>query len=119
MVPRLRMFIALLAGLLFLILQAVFPSLPFTEDQTVVFIGLIAAYILGEGLEGQRIGDNLKALLRSQKFQALVAGLLMIALKSFLPNFPLSEAQLTDLIAILGALIVGLGVQGAVTNAKG
>jgi peptidoglycan/LPS O-acetylase OafA/YrhL len=117
MKDRARMIIALLAGIIFIVLNAFFPTLPFTEDQTIIFIGLIAAYILGEGLEGVRIADNLKYALRSHKLQALVAGLIIVAVKSFLPNFPLTEAQLTELISILAVLILGAGVQGAIDNA--
>lgn len=113
---RARMIIALLAGFLFIFLKAIFPDLPFTEDQTIVFLGLIGSYIFGEGLEGSRIGDNLKAVLRSHKFQALAAGLIVITIKSVFPNFPLTEAQLTEIISILAVLILGAGVQGAVNN---
>jgi len=116
MKDRTRMIIALVGGILFLALQALFPKLPFTEEQTLVFVGLIGAYILGEGLEGQRIRDNFRAVLRSHKFWSLVAGLLVILLKSFWPNFPVTEAQITDLVFILGTLILGSGIQGALNS---
>lgn len=114
MKDRARMIIALLAGIIFIILQAIFPDMPFTEQQTLVFAGLIGAYILGEGLEGARIKDNLKLALKSHKLQALIAGLIVIGIKSLFPNFPLSEEQLTQIIAILMTLIVGAGVSGVV-----
>jgi hypothetical protein len=110
------MIIALVAGIIFILLQAIFPDLPFSENQVLVFAGLIGAYILGEGLEGGRIADNLKLALKSHKFQALIAGLLMIAIKSFFPNFPLTEEQLIEIIAIFGALIIGAGVEGLFEN---
>jgi len=110
------MIIALIAGIVFILLQAIFPQLPFTENQIIVFAGLISAYILGEGLEGGRIADNLKNALKSHKFQALVSGLIIIGIKSFLPNFPLTEQQLTEIIAIISALIIGAGVEGVVQN---
>jgi hypothetical protein len=116
MKDRARMIIALIGGLLFILLKAIFPALPFTEDQTIVFLGLLGAYILGEGLEGSRIADNLKAVLKSQKFQALAAGLIVITIKSFFPNLPITEAQLTEIISILAVLILGVGVQGAANN---
>ena len=81
-----------------------------------IFAGLIGAYILGEGMEGVRIKDNLMLAFRSHKFQALLAGLLAIALKSLFPNFPLSEEQLVEIVGILAALILGAGVSGAIDN---
>jgi len=113
---RARMIIALVAGIVFILLQAIFPELPFTENQVLVFAGLIGAYILGEGLEGGRIADNLKTALKSHKFQALIAGLIVIGIKSFFPNFPLTEEQLQQIIAIFGALIIGTGIEGVVEN---
>jgi len=110
------MIIALIGGLLFILLKAIFPALPFTEEQTIAFLALIGAYILGEGLEGNRIADNLKAVLKSQKFQALVAGLIVVIFKSLFPNLPITEVQLTEIISILAVLILGAGVQGAVNN---
>lgn len=120
MKDRSRIIIALLAGIVFVFLQALFPDLPFTEDQTIIFAGLIGAYIIGESLEGQRFADNIKAALRSHKLQALLAGLVLITFQSFFPNFPLTETQLTEIIAILASLILGTGVQGAIDgNPKG
>lgn len=116
MKERARMLIALIGGLLFIFLKAIFPDLPFTEDQTVVFLGIIGVYILGEGLEGSRIADNLKAVLKSQKFQALIAGLIIVTIKSFFPNLPITDDQLTEIISILAVLILGVGVQGAANN---
>ena len=115
MKDRARMIIALFAGIIFILLKVFFPSLPFTEDQTILFIGLIGSYILGEGLEGQRIKDNFMLALRSHKLQALVAGLIIVTVRSFLPNLPITEAQLTEVIAILASLILGAGVQNLVS----
>jgi uncharacterized membrane protein YdjX (TVP38/TMEM64 family) len=116
MKDRARMIFALIGGLLFIILKAIFPDLPFTEDQTIVFVGILCVYIIGEGLEGNRIADNLKAVLKSQKFQALVAGLIVVTVKSFFPNLPITDQQLTEIITILSVLILGAGVQGAISN---
>lgn len=121
MKDRTRIIIALIAGVVFILLQAIFPELPFTEQQTIIFAGLIGAYIIGESLEGGRIADNIKKALTSHKLQALIAGLLTISIKSFFPDFPLTEVQLTEIVAILATLILGTGVEGAVSNvsAKG
>jgi hypothetical protein len=108
---RARMIFAILGGFVFLILQAIFPDLPFTEEQTLVFFGLIAAYALGEGLSGRTIGDNLLTIVKSQKFQALVAGTIVIAIKGFFPNLGITDDQLLGFIGTLIAFILGAGVQ--------
>jgi len=113
---RARMIFAILGGMIFLVLQAIFPELPFTEEQSVLFIGLIAAYVLGEGIGGRVIGVNLMTMLKSQKFQALLAGLLVSVVKIFFPDLAISDAELIALVVALMAFIVGAGVQKAAGN---
>lgn len=113
---RVRMLFALGAGLVFLALQAIFPDLPFTEEQTIAFFGLIAAYLIGEGLEGERIRDNFKAMLMSWKFRSLAAGVLLVVIQAFWSDSPLTEEQLISLLEIISALIVGVGAAGAVSK---
>ena len=108
---RARMIFALLAGVLFLVLQAIFPQLPFTESQTILFMGLIGAYVLGEGLSGKTVGDNLASVFKSQKFQVLVAGIIVSAIKAFFPNFPIGDVELTALVLSFMAFIIGAGAQ--------
>lgn len=104
-----RMIFALLGGVVFIVLQAVFPQLPFSEEQTLLFFGLIAAYILGEGIGGAVIGDNLKAVLMSQKFQALIVGLFVALLKGFFPNLAIPDETLVAAAGALMAFIIGAG----------
>ena len=111
---RVRMLLALIAGLVFLFLKAIFPDLPFSEESTVAFFGLIAAYLVGEGLEGPRIADNLIEILKSWKFRSLVAGVLVLSVKAFWPAFPLTEEQVIGAIEMFSALIIGAGAQGAI-----
>ena len=111
---RERMIFALLGGIVFLVVKGVFPDLPFSEESTIAFFGLIAAYILGEGLSGQRIGDNLKELLKSQKFISLLAGLLLVFIRIFLPQFKMGDAEFISLIALLATFITGAGVSNAI-----
>lgn len=112
---RIRMLFALVAGLVFLALKAIFPDLPFTEDQTVAFFGMLAAYLVGEGLEGPRVADNFKAMLKSWKFRSLIAGVVVLLAKAFWADFPLTEEQVIQGIEMLSALIVGAGAQGAIS----
>jgi len=114
-----RMIFALLGGIVFIVLQAVFPQLPFTEEQTLLFFGLIAAYILGEGIGGAVIGDNLKTVLMSQKFQALIAGLFVALLKGFFPNLTIPDETIVAAIGALMAFIIGAGATKRAYIAEG
>lgn len=111
---RIRMLFALIAGIVFLVLKALFPDLPFSEESTVAFFGLIAAYLVGEGLEGPRIADNFKAMLQSWKFRSLLAGVVVLLTKAVWIEFPLTEEQVIQAIEMLSALIFGAGASGAI-----
>ena len=111
---RERMIFALLGGIIFMIVKAVFPQLPFSEESTLALFGLIAAYILGEGLSGQQMGDNLKELLKSQKFIGLLAGLLLVFIRAFFPQFKMTDNEFISLVALLVTFITGAGISNAV-----
>jgi hypothetical protein len=113
---RIRLLFGFLAGLVFLVLNAIFPDLPFSEETTIAFFGMIAAYLVGEGLEGPRVADNLKAMLKSWKFRSLVAGVIVLVAKAVWVDFPLSEEQVVQGIEMLSALIIGAGAQGAISQ---
>lgn len=106
-----RMIFALIGGILFLVLNAVFPQLPFTETQIVSFMAIIAAYILGEGISGKTINDNVQTVLKSQKFMALVAGIVVSLIKGFFPSLAISDAEMTSGLLAIMTFIVGAGAQ--------
>ena len=54
--------------------------------------------------------QKLKYLVKSRKFWAAVGGVVAITVKALDPNFPLSDDQLTGLIGILAAYIIGTGL---------
>lgn len=108
---RERVILALLGGILFLLLQVFFPSMKFSEEGTVMFIGLIGAYIIGEGISKQEIGQGLGELLKSQKFQALSAGLVIVLIKGFFPEFKITEEQLLGIVGLFSTFIVSAGVK--------
>jgi hypothetical protein len=115
---RARMLIAFIASILVLLIKVFIPDLPFTDEQFTGFLVLVGAYILGEGLEGDRIKDNFKLLFKSNKFHALIAGLILWIVNGLFPEFPITEDQVFSIISILATLIVGAGVQGAVTKTR-
>jgi len=57
--------------------------------------------------------SKLKALLASRKFWAALIGTVLISVKAFRPDFPLSEAELTNIVYVLVAYILGTAVEGA------
>lgn len=54
--------------------------------------------------------EKLKALVKSRKFWAAVGGVVAVTAKSLDPNFPLDESELTGLIVVLAAYIIGTGM---------
>lgn len=52
-----------------------------------------------------------KQLLSSRKFWAALFALLMIVVKAFWPEFPLAEDQLTNLVYVLMAYILGTAIE--------
>ncbi len=108
---RERMILALFGGVLFLFLQVIFPSMQFTEEGTIMFIGLIGAYIVGEGISKQEIGRGLKDLFKSQKFQALSAGLIIVLIRGFFPKVEITEEQLIGLVGLFSTFILSAGAK--------
>jgi hypothetical protein len=112
-----RVFIALLAGLLFLLAQVLFPNLPFTEEQSIAFVGMIFAYIVGEGLEGKRIIENLVQLVKSRKFIATVAGLVVIIVQAYFPEFKVTAEHLTELLVLVVGIVFNAGIEAYIKRA--
>jgi hypothetical protein len=56
------------------------------------------------------MNPKIKALLTSRKFYATVAGIIFVLLKGYVPNFPLSEEQVMTVVGLLGAYIIGTGL---------
>ncbi len=57
--------------------------------------------------------QKLKLLLGSRKFWAAVIGLILVIVKAYRPDFPLSEEQLTGIVGVLAAYILGVAIEDA------
>ena len=55
--------------------------------------------------------NKLLVLLASRKFWAALIGLALVVLKSYRPDFPLSEEQVTNLVYVLMAYILGTAIE--------
>ena len=51
------------------------------------------------------------ALLKSRKFWAAVAGLVLIIVQAFMPDFPLDAEAVTNVIYVVVAFIIGTGLE--------
>jgi hypothetical protein len=60
--------------------------------------------------------DKIKLLLGSRKFWAALIGLALIIIKAFRPDFPLAEEQLTAVVYVLVAYILGTGIEDGLSR---
>jgi uncharacterized membrane protein len=55
--------------------------------------------------------DKFLELVKSRKFWAAVAGLILIVVQEFMPTFPLDAEQVTNVIYVVVAFIIGTGLE--------
>ena len=60
--------------------------------------------------------EKFKQLLGSRKFWAALIGLFLIIIKVWRPDFPLAEEQLTAVIYVLVAYILGTGLEDGLSR---
>jgi hypothetical protein len=60
--------------------------------------------------------SKLKLLLSSRKFWAALIGLVLVIVKAFRPDFPLAEEQLTAVVYVLVAYILGTGIEDGLSR---
>ncbi len=61
---------------------------------------------------------KLKQLLSSRKFWAALVGLVLVIVKAWQPDFPIDEEQLTTIIYLLVAYILGTGIEDGLSRTK-
>ncbi len=57
------------------------------------------------------MNSKLMILVQSRKFWAAVVGLALLVVRAWRPDFPLSEDELTRIVAILVAYILGTALE--------
>ena len=61
---------------------------------------------------------KLKQLLSSRKFWAALVGLALVIVKAWQPDFPVDEEQLTTIIYLLVAYILGTGIEDGLSRTQ-
>ncbi len=57
------------------------------------------------------VPNKFLALLKSRKFWAALIGVVVMVVKQYEPNFPLSEEQITNLVMVVIAYIIGTSLE--------
>ena len=60
--------------------------------------------------------DKFKQLLASRKFWASVVGLIMVLVGYFVPDFPISEDQILNIVLLLVSYIIGTALEDGLSR---
>ncbi len=64
------------------------------------------------------MNNKLLDLVRSRKFWAALIGLLMVIVRAFAPDFPLEDEQISAMVWVLVAYILGTGLEDGLRAAR-
>jgi hypothetical protein len=60
--------------------------------------------------------EKFKLLIASRKFWAALVGLVLVIIKAYQPDFPLDGDQLTGVITVIVAYILGTGIEDGLSK---
>ena len=60
--------------------------------------------------------EKIKLLIASRKFWAALVGLVLVIIKAYEPDFPLDGDQLTGVITVIVAYILGTGIEDGLSR---
>lgn len=60
--------------------------------------------------------SKFKVMLASRKFWAALIGLFLVVIKAWKPDFPLAEEELTSVVYLLVAYILGTGIEDGLSK---
>lgn len=121
---RSRKLWAALSGLVLVIMAALDPDFPLQGEETAALAALLAAYIVGTAIDvrrnppdGEVVKSRLAGLLSSRKFWAAAVGTVFTVLQALWPDFPLQPEQVTEVVVLLSAYILGTAVEDRLITA--
>ena len=110
---------ALVASLIVIILRAVLPSFPISDEVLGSSLMLLISFTVAEGLEGYRPSPAVfQTLFKSRKFWLTISAIVVAIATSVSPDFPFREEQVLSALNWVIALIFGVGIEGAVEAMK-
>lgn len=62
--------------------------------------------------------EKIKLLMQSRKFWAALVGLALVIIKAYAPDFPLGEDQVTSLVYVIAAYILGVALEDGLSPAR-
>jgi len=68
--------------------------------------------------KGENMDSKFIALLKSRKFWAAVVGLAFVFLNAYVPNFPLGEDAVLNLVLTIVAYILGTAIEDGLRSQK-
>lgn len=110
-----RKFWAAVIAVIMAVVVSFVPNPPDVSKSLTEIAFIAGSYILGTAVEpGAPAGQKLAALLKSRKFWAALAGLIVILYHTYVPDSPITDDQITTIILTLSAYIAGTGLKGYV-----
>ena len=74
---------------------------------------MLAEAVEGGGFGRIRLAENLGSVLKSRKVWAALVGLAFVVVQGIDPAFPLDQAETTNLVYLVMAYILGIGIKDA------
>lgn len=103
--------VAILAAV-YSIIKAYVPDFPLSEDAATDVVYLLSVWAVAEFIEGARMEfkEVFTGLIKSRKMWVSLISVLFIVLTQLVPNFPLSQEQVMNIVWPLIAIVLGVGV---------
>jgi len=121
---RSRKLWAAVSGLALVLIAGMDPEFPLQGEETAALAAVLAANIVGTAIDVHRdppdgvvIRSRLRMLLGSRKFWASAVGVVFTIIQAAWPDFPLQPEQVTEVIVLLSAYILGTAVEDRLTAA--
>lgn len=62
--------------------------------------------------------EKFKLLSKSRKFWASIVALVMVILTAYVPDFPITEEQIFNIVIVLVGYILGTALEDGLTNTR-